>query len=73
MSDHPPEFPDVDPAVLAEIVEFARSCADWIEMDALVASQHGHDRNSNAELIAGWRFVAEAFAEQMEPGDGAVS
>jgi hypothetical protein len=65
MSDNPPEFPDMEPAVLAAIVEFAKSRADWIEMDALVASQHGHDPNSNADQIAGWRFVAEVFAEQL--------
>jgi hypothetical protein len=54
MSDNPPDFPDVDPAAVAAIVEFAKSCADWLEMDALVAGQHGHDPNSHAELITGW-------------------
>ena len=73
MSDQPPEFPDIELEILAQIVQFATSCADWMEMDAVVASQHGHDPNSNAELIAGWRFVAEAFGEQIESGDWTVS
>lgn len=65
MSDNPPDFPDVDPAAVTAIVEFARSCVDWLETDASVASQHGHDPSSQAELITGWRFVAEALAEQL--------
>ena len=69
MSDSLPDFPEVDPSVLASIVEFAEAYADWLEMDALVASQHGHDPKSDAELIAGWRFVAEAFTEQIEMTD----
>jgi hypothetical protein len=69
MSNSLPEFPDVDPSVLASIVEFAKVYADWLEMDASVASQHGHDPKLQASLTAGWRFVAEALAEQMEIGD----
>lgn len=69
MNDNPPDFPDVDPAVMAAIVVFAGSTADWLEMDALIASQHGHDPSSNADLIAGWRFVVEAFGEQSESTD----
>lgn len=66
MTDYPPEFPDVDPAVLANIVAYAESTVAWLEMDQLVASQHGHDPQGNAGLIAGWRFVAEALAEEMD-------
>jgi hypothetical protein len=66
MSNSLPEFPDVDPSVLAAIVVFASAYADWLEMDALVASQHGHDPKLQAGLTAGWRFVAEALAEQIE-------
>jgi hypothetical protein len=58
-----PEFPDVDPAALKAIVEFAETFADWLEREAAIAAEHGHDPNSQAELITGWRFVALALTE----------
>lgn len=39
MSDYPPEFPDVDPALLADIVAFAESTVAWLELDQPVASR----------------------------------
>lgn len=39
MSDYPPEFPDVDPAVLANIVAYAESTVAWLEMDQLVSAR----------------------------------
>lgn len=63
MTEPTPKFPDVDPIALRSIVEFAESLADWLEQDAAIASEHGHDPNSHNELIAGWRFVALALTE----------
>lgn len=69
MNDNLPEFPDVDSSTLASIVTYAESTVAWLEVDQLVASQHGHNPQTHAELIAGWRFVAEAMTEQMEAND----
>ena len=63
MAEPVPEFPDVDPIALTSIIEFAETLADWLEQHAAIASEHGHDPNSQAELIAGWRFVALALTE----------
>ena len=63
MSNTPPESPDVEPAVLTSIIEFAESYAAWLEHHAAEASEHGHDPNSQTNLIEGWRFVALALTE----------
>lgn len=58
-----PEFPDVDPAALNAIIGFAESFVDWLERAAAIAAESGHDPQSTAETIAGWRFVALALTE----------
>ena len=63
MTNTPPEFPDVEPAVLTSIIEFAESYAAWLEQHAAEASKHGYDPNSQVDLIEGWRFVALALTE----------
>lgn len=69
MADNPPDFPPVDRSVLEAIVAFAEATSEWLEMDSLMARQHGRDASSNPDLIAGWRFVAEALAEQIDISD----
>lgn len=63
MSDNPPDFPSIAASDMAAIVEWATSCAEWTEMDALVASQHGHDPQASLEGVAGLRFPAKTFTD----------
>ena len=64
MAEVPPKFPHIAPELLAAIIDFANDTADWLEEDAAEATAHGHDPTLHESTIAGWRFVAEAFAEQ---------
>ena len=64
MNEFPPPFPEIAPETLAAIIDFAKDTADWLEEDGAAAAVHGHDPTTHASIIAGWRFVAEAFAEQ---------
>ena len=65
MATFPPQFPEIAPELLVSIIEFATDTADWLEKDAGAATTHGHDATAHESTIRGWRFVAEAFGEQL--------